>query len=69
MGRSVDSWQRRGRGCLWVKAGCRLGTLMDVRRVKSGGMSAAQITEAARELLASDRGAGIRKAAQALVVA
>ena len=57
---------------MWVKAGCRLGTLMDVRgrkRVKSGGMSAAQITEAARELLASDRGAGIRKAAQALVVA
>ena len=45
---------------------------MDVRgrkRVKSGGMSAARITEAARELLASDRGAGIRKAAQALVVA
>jgi hypothetical protein len=39
------------------------------KRVKSGGMSAAQITKAARELLASDRGASIRKAARAMVEA
>ena len=39
------------------------------KRVKSGGMSAAQITQAAHALLASDRGAGIRKAAQAMVEA
>jgi hypothetical protein len=25
-GRSVGYWYRRGRGCLWAKAGCHLGT-------------------------------------------
>ena len=39
------------------------------KRVKSGGMSAAEITQAAHALLASDRGASIRKAAQAMVEA
>ena len=27
MGRDTAYWYRRGRGCLWAKAGCRLGTL------------------------------------------
>ena len=39
------------------------------KRVKSRGMSAAEITQAAHALLASDRGASIRKAAQAMVEA
>ena len=39
------------------------------KRVKSGGMSAAEITQAAQALLASDRGASIRKAAQAMIEA
>ena len=32
--RSVGYWYRRGRGCLWAKAGCRLGTA-PVHRVES----------------------------------
>jgi hypothetical protein len=39
------------------------------KRVKSRDMSAAEITQAAHALLASDRGASIRKSAQALVEA
>ena len=39
------------------------------KRVKSRGMSAAEITQAAHALLAGERGASIRNAAQALVEA
>jgi hypothetical protein len=39
------------------------------KRVKSRGMSAAEITQAAQALLAGERGASIRKAAQAIVEA
>ena len=39
------------------------------KRVKSRGMSAAQVTHAAHGLLAGERGASIRKAAQAMVEA
>ena len=39
------------------------------KRVKSQGMSAAEIKQAAQALLASERGASIRKAAQAIIEA
>ena len=35
MGRSVGYWYRRATGCLWAKAGCRLGMLgVESKRVE-----------------------------------
>ena len=36
MGRDTAYWYRRGRGCLWAKAGYRLGTL-PLSRLGAGG--------------------------------